>query len=60
MPDMATPTTDLLDVRLQLAHDGETVVGSVAAPPGPAVGFEGYVELIAALERLLGHHERPA
>jgi hypothetical protein len=48
-----------VEVRLRLAPDGDTVTGSLVEPNGTTTDFEGYVELIAAIERLLGRH-RPS
>ena len=55
-PAMA-PTT-AVDVHLRLAPDGDTVTGHLLDPDGTETPFEGYVELIAALERLLGRADR--
>jgi hypothetical protein len=53
------PSAAAVDVHIRLAPDGETVTGSLVDPSGAETDFEGYVELIAAIERLLGRH-RPS
>ena len=52
------PASDgLLEVHLRLSLGADPVSGRVVGPSGHPVDFEGYVELIATLERLL--HPRP-
>ena len=48
-----------VDVHLRLTAGADPVTGRLLDPAGHETGFEGYVELIAALERLLDPDRQP-
>jgi len=48
-----------VDVHLRLTAGANPVTGRLLDPRGHETGFEGYVELIAALERLLDPDRQP-
>lgn len=49
-----------LDVHLLLTPDADPVAGALVDDGGETTSFEGYVELISVLERVLDRHGRPS
>lgn len=58
MAPVSRPADGSVDVHLLLIPDADPVSGQVLEEDGTTTDFEGYMELIATLERLVGH-DRP-
>jgi len=56
--DLPAVSREAVDVRISVALDGNSIVGRLVGPSGAETAFDGYVELIAAIERLLERSDR--
>jgi len=56
--DLPAVPSEAVEVRISVALDGDTVAGRLVGPSGAETAFDGYVELIAAIERLLERSDR--